>query len=696
MTVATERSPAAIAADRRYTSSAAVRSAVVAAAYFAGALIGFQLTFDNPNVTSVWPPTGIAIAALLLFGRRVWPGIAAGAVLANLANGASLETALAISAGNTVAPLLGAALLHEMGFRPTLERLKDVVALVFVGGFGAMLVSATAGTVSLLVTAELEPGHIASTWLTWWVGDAIGVIILSPILLVFGTNAGILLRKHRAEAVALLTCTAATSVVVFATDVPLRYLVFPMILWSALRFRQRGAAALTILISGIAILQRARGHAPFSDLSLTMNVLSLHGFNAAVAMMSLSLAAVTSERGRAQDALRRAAGELEASVARRTAELRASEERMREAQALAHIGSWHWDVVSNRVAWTDELYRIYGLVPQGFPATFEAYLDRVHPEHRRQVGAAVAAALERRGTFDHEYRIVRPTGEIRWVHARGEVVTDDAGIAVGLGGFCHDITERKQVEDSLRTAFEGEREAARRLRAVDEMKNSILAAVSHELRTPLTVIMGVADTLSRPEMRLDTKESRYLLGRLGAHAQRLHRLLMDLLDLDRLNRGILAARPRSTDVRDLVLRVLEALELEGHRVAVNLDRILLAVDPGQVERIVENLLVNAAKHTPSGTRVWVRAEDLGDGVVLIVEDDGPGVAPEMRSVIFQPFRQGDTASHAPGTGIGLSLVSRFAHLNGGRAWLEERPGGGASFRVLLPAAAETTIASGAA
>jgi two-component system sensor histidine kinase KdpD len=274
-------------------------------------------------------------------------------------------------------------------------------------------------------------------------------------------------------------------------------------------------------------------------------------------------------------------------------------------------------------------------------------------------------------------------------------VLDDAGRMVALAGFCHDITERKNVEDSLRSAFEGERKAAKRLREVDEMKNSLLAAVSHELRTPLTVIIGVSDTLARPEVRLDSDDTRYLLGRLGAHAQRLHRLLMDLLDLDRLNRGILEARPRPTDLRELVERVLEALEIPKHPISVELDPTVLFVDAAHVERIVENLLVNAAKHTPSGTRVWVRTEESQSGITLIVEDDGPGVPQELREVVFEPFRQGETPSHAPGTGIGLSLVARFARLNGGNAWVQGRPGGGSSFRVRFPIRDESASAGAA-
>ena len=669
---------------------------LVAAAYTAGGVLGLRLALDNPNVTTVWPPTGIAVAAVLLYGPRMWPGIVAGAFLTNVINGASVETAALIAIGNTLGPLVAGIVMRRIGFRPSMDRLRDVASLVFISALGCMLITSILGTFALAVTGKIESGRVFQTWFEWWVGDFMGVIVIAPVLLMTLGGRLTLLRRRVSEAAVLFALTILVSIFVFETTLPLKYLVFPLAIWAALRFHHDGGSVLTVLVASVAIWQGARGHGPFSDLSSTASLLSLQGFNAAIALTSLSLSSATIERLRAQQELRRVAAELEARVAQRTAELQESERRMSEAQGMAHIGSFHWDMAADAVTWTDELYRIYGLDPQEFPATFEGYLASVHPDDRPRVRATIERSVATRGSYDHEYRIVRPSGEVLWVHGRGEAVLDDDGRMVALAGFCHDITERRNVEDSLRSAFEGEREAAKRLREVDEMKNSLLAAVSHELRTPLTVIIGVSDTLARPEVRLDSEDTRYLLKRLAAHAQRLHRLLMDLLDLDRLNRGILEARPRPTKLRELVERVLEALEVKEHPISVELDSTVLFVDTAHVERIVENLLVNAGKHTPSGTHVWVRAEESHSGITLIVEDDGPGVPRELREVIFEPFRQAETPSHAPGTGIGLSLVARFARLNGGNAWVQDRPGGGSSFRVRFPSNASAVEASAGA
>jgi signal transduction histidine kinase len=218
------------------------------------------------------------------------------------------------------------------------------------------------------------------------------------------------------------------------------------------------------------------------------------------------------------------------------------------------------------------------------------------------------------------------------------------------------------------------------------MKTTFLQAVSHDLRTPLTTILGIALTLEHRAAGLPAHDQADLLHRLSANARRLDRLLGDLLDLDRLARGTLSPRRQLIDLGALAQRVVaDAGVTDEHPVVVDVPPLRLAADAPKLERIVENLVVNAAKHTQAGTTIWVRLETREDGVVLLVEDEGPGVPAQLREQIFQPFHQGrNVADHAPGSGIGLALVAQFANLHGGRAWVQERPGGGASFRVFLP------------
>jgi signal transduction histidine kinase len=243
------------------------------------------------------------------------------------------------------------------------------------------------------------------------------------------------------------------------------------------------------------------------------------------------------------------------------------------------------------------------------------------------------------------------------------------------------LTER---ENQLGQALSRGKNKADGLKAADAMKDTFLSAVSHDLRNPLTAILGVALTLERTKLQLPGDKTMELLGMLVEKARKLDRLLNDLLDLNRLEEGVLEPDRTPTDIRALLLRVVgEGDQLEGWPIHVETAPVTAAVDAGKVERIVENLLVNATRHTPPGTPVWVRGLIRGRDLELVVSDAGPGVPAELAGSIFEPFHQGSADDHR-GVGIGLSLVARFTELHGGQAWVSERPGGGASFHVVLP------------
>ena len=217
---------------------------------------------------------------------------------------------------------------------------------------------------------------------------------------------------------------------------------------------------------------------------------------------------------------------------------------------------------------------------------------------------------------------------------------------------------------------------------LDELRDTILSAVSHELRTPLTSIVGFAQTLK--ERALEPELRTALIENLFVQAKRLERLLADLLDLDRLRHGFVRPRFAQTDIASLVEQVVAVHRDDGHPIAFRAELVHASVDRPKVERIVDNLIANAVLHTPTGTEVAVSVEPFDGGVVIAVDDRGPGVAREDRDAIFEVFQRGTNSDHTTGTGIGLSLVAQFTALHGGRAWVQENPGGGASFRVFLP------------
>lgn len=617
--------------------------------YFGAAKLGIHLSVAHGVITPVWAPTGIALVALVLAGPRLWPAVAVAALLANATSGASVPEAAAIAVGNTLEAVAGAFLLRRVAFRPTLDRVGDVLALVLLGAVASTAISATNGVTTLWLFDDLPGRSYGSNWLLWWIGDAMGDLIVAPLLFVWAATPLRRLGRARAlEALTLLALVAGLSSFVFLGGY-WRYphLLFPLLVWAPLRFRQRGSATALFVVGAIAIAGAVSGETPLADRSATEIVQILEGLLAALAVSLLMLGAVLAERDAA------------------TSELARAHANLAEAQEVARIGSWEWIVSENRFAWSDELYRLCGVEPGAGEPTYESFLECVHPEDRHLITTAVERALGQGESFSVAHRIALPDGSIRWLHGRGRVIADANGSPARLVGTAQDVTERKRL---------------------DELRENILSAVSHELRTPLTSIVGFALTLQRQGATIAEQAREEITSHLAQQANKLNRLLSDLLDLDRLRHGLVRPTLRPTDVGRLVEQVVADQAAEGRRIDVRVEPVVAEVDAPKVERIVENLLVNALKHTPAGTPISVHVERAGDDLLITVDDGGPGVGEAERDAIFEIFNRGDgtAAAQVQGTGVGLSLVARFAALHGGRAWVEDSPGGGASFRVLLP------------
>jgi diguanylate cyclase len=282
------------------------RLAIVTVGYFACAKIGLEFAFANQSVTSVWPPTGLALAAVLIWGYRMWPAVAAGAFLANITTAGPFLTVSGIAAGNTLEAVVGAYLLQRFtGFRPSLERVTDVVALVVYGAALSTTVSATIGVASLLAGGLIDDGEILSTWRVWWLGDACGDLIVAPALLVLASRPRLESRPWiRAEAAALLILLVALVVIAFRTHQNLAYVVFPVLFYIASRFRQPGTVVAGLIISGIAVALTARGHGPFIGGSEDAELLRAQTFVGVATITGLVVAALVTERAKVEKRLR--------------------------------------------------------------------------------------------------------------------------------------------------------------------------------------------------------------------------------------------------------------------------------------------------------------------------------------------------------------------------------------------------------
>jgi integral membrane sensor domain MASE1 len=293
----------------------AAKVALLAGAYYCSAKLGLALAFETRSVTAIWPPTGIALAALVLWGRRYWPGVALGALLANAWTGVPLAAVLGITAGNTLEALVGAYLLERARIRPSLEWIRDVLALVFLAAVLSTAVSATIGVASLLAGGEIDSGDLASVWRTWWLGDMGGDLVVAPLLLIAITQWPFRGVPGRLPEAALLGAfLAGISALVFSQEAGLTYLVFPGLVWAALRFWQPGAAAASFLVAAIAVWFTQDGSGPFVQSSPDDSLLLAQSFVGVSGITALLLATATSQRTRAEQAVRHIARTLEESL----------------------------------------------------------------------------------------------------------------------------------------------------------------------------------------------------------------------------------------------------------------------------------------------------------------------------------------------------------------------------------------------
>jgi len=294
--------------DIRRWSRDALGVALLFLAYFFTARFGLLLDAVSGFATLVWPPTGIALAALLLFGRRLWPGVLLGAACVNLIAGASLPVALAIGAGNTLEALAGSALLRRVRFDPRFERIQDVAALVLLAAVFSTIFSATIGVFSLLAGGAVPQAMIWPTLRAWWFGDMLGDLVVAPLLLVWSSRPR-LPRRHlmAAEAVALFGLLAVFGLRVFggtANEPGLlrqAYVVFPFLLWAAIRFGPHGAVSAVFIVSGIAIAGTVMQSGPFVQRTLSESLLYLQTFLGVAAATALTVAGAIAERSRAVD-----------------------------------------------------------------------------------------------------------------------------------------------------------------------------------------------------------------------------------------------------------------------------------------------------------------------------------------------------------------------------------------------------------
>ncbi|MBA3753605.1 MAG: MASE1 domain-containing protein, partial [Nitrospira sp.] len=506
--------------------------------YVLAGKFGLRIAVFHPSATPVWPPTGISLAAFLLLGYWVWPAIFLGAFVVNVTTAGSVATSVSIATGNTLEGFLGAFLVNYFAHgRKVFAQQRDTLSFVLLAAVLSTTVSATFGVTSLSLGGYAEWEKYSAIWITWWLGDAVGVLIVTPAIVLWASGYAInWSRSQFLEIGVSLTLLCLVALIVFQSgqamtgpNYPLGFLMLSILIWVAVRLGPRETATAILLCVGIAIWGTLRGSGPFVRGAPNETLLLLQAFMAVIAVTAMTLAVGVSERRRAEEALDQLNQTLERRIQDRTSTLQATVEQLQE---------------------------------------------------------------------------------------------------------------------------------------FDRLKSAFVSIVSHELRTPLTSIKGFAENLLQGLAGSLNEKQNYYLSRIQHNADRLTRMLNELLDLSKIEAGKMELRPAWLSLQELVADLLEGFQPRTQGKSISMEVFSMEsipkvrADRDKLYEVLANLLDNAIKFTPSGGCIQISAQVVDEQYVKVgVSDTGCGISEEHLLKIFDKFYRVQSGSgHVAGAGLGLAIA----------------------------------------
>ncbi len=678
-------------------------AAILALVYLAAAELGLSLAFDHANVSPVWPPTGIAIASLLIFGRRYCPAIFVGALVANLLTPVSIPTAVGIAIGNTLEALVAASLLiRTIGRRPSLDVLGKVLRFVLYAVVLSTLISATIGTLSLCFGSAARWEDFGRLWITWWLGDGFGALVLTPFVLAWGMESRwSWSSKSLAEAAMLLAMLFITTMLILGgwfpgpiKDYPLAHLSVPYLVWAALRFDQRVLTTAIVILSGITVWGTVNGFGPFVHGGVNQSLLLLQAFIASSTLTSLILFAVISERKRAESEKLTLSAAVQA-------------QRRRVEELVAHVPGVVWeawgkpDEATQRIDFVSNyVEKMLGYSVKEWLSTPNFWLAVVHPDDIERAGREAAEIFSSGKGGTSRFRWMTKDGREVWVEAQSVVVCDDRGQPLGMRGVTMDITPAVLAEQERTALLRREREARSAAEDANRLKDEFLATVSHELRTPLNAIVGWSRLLRAGQLEKDGLTHAFEVIERNAWTQK--QIIEDMLDVSRIITGKLRIGLKPVDLVPVIYAAIDVVrpgaDAKGIRIEVRVDSPDLQVnaDPERLQQVAWNLLSNAVKFSAPDGLVEVDVKRTDGRVQIEVADDGPGIPIDFLPHVFERFSQADSSStrRHGGLGLGLAIARHLVELHGGTARAENRQNGrGAVVTVTLPVSEARTSKS---
>jgi len=677
----------------------------VAAIYFLLAKFGLMLASVNPSATPIWPPSGLAFAALMIFGHRIWPAVFLGAFAANALTAGSLATSAAIAAGNSLEAVVGVWLINAWSNgRDTFASPIGVAKFAMICLGPSTMISATIGVVSLSVAGYADWTKFASIWTTWWLGDLAGALVFAPLLVLWmRQDAGTEERPSPFEVLTIFATAAAIGALTFSPLFeqglyrdPLAFLTVVPLLWAALRGGPRETATVAVILSSIAVWGTYAGSGPFVRGDVNASFLLLLMFIISTAVPSLTLAAAVAQRRQTVQDLRRSHDELGRQVDQRTAELADKERQFRLlVQGVTDYAIYMLDTKGRVRSWNLGAERIIGYhAEEAIGLDFASF----YPAEERDAGVPQRALEQAQsaGVFKREGWHIRKDGSRFWANVVMHPLYDDGGSVVGFAKVTRDVSERKAAEEKLQQSRD-QLLQAQKMEAVGQLTGG----VAHDFNNLLTVILG---NLENAERQLDAGAApdvarlRRAIGSAMRGARRATTLTQHLLAFSRRQPLV----PKPIDVNAFISSEVEFLQRTlGETVkvqsALGAGLWRIEADESQLAAAVLNLAVNARDAMARGGKLTVETAnaelDAADGagnpesrpgqyVMIAMSDTGTGMSSEVLDRVFEPFFS--TKSAGEGTGLGLSQVYGFVNQSGGHVKIVSALGRGTTVKLYFP------------